>query len=174
MIESDPAVSRRVCMETSIDQADRWQGPQSRVTLDRFHRAPGVVALRLLQLIAFGKRESSRVHSYYIHDPSGHQKDRANRVGGEVGLSLLPARSLLCLASGELGSIMVALLIAPFWSSVLLPFLFFFFFFFSFLPSFGLSPLPSLLRGERTEGARIQITEGIDNVVSNLIIVALH
>lgn len=86
MIESDPAVSRRVCMETSIDQADRWQGPQSRVTLDRFHRAPGVVALRLLQLIAFGKRESSRVHSYYIHDPSGHQKDRANRVGGEVGL----------------------------------------------------------------------------------------
>lgn len=136
MIESDPAVSRRVCMETSIDQADRWQGPQSRVTLDRFHRAPGVVALRLLQLIAFGKRESSRVHSYYIHDPSGHQKDRANRVGGEVGPSLLPARSLLCLASGELGSIMVALLIAPSarlsYSPIFFFFSVFFFFFFFF------------------------------------------
>lgn len=130
MIESDPAVSRRVCMETSIDQADRWQGPQSRVTLDRFHRAPGVVALRLLQLIAFGKRESSRVHSYYIHDPSGHQKDRANRVGGEVGLHYCLRVRCCVLRLANWGSIMVALLIAPFWSSVLLPFLFSFFFFF--------------------------------------------
>lgn len=51
--KSDPAVSihhpsRRVCIETSMDQSGLagWQGPQSRVTLDRFHRALGGLVCR--------------------------------------------------------------------------------------------------------------------------------
>lgn len=77
-IESDPVVSRRgVHGNSNGSSRTGWQGPQSRVTLDRFHRAPEGLVCRGFEAAAtdsFWKVE--KVHGYiatkYIQGQSGH------------------------------------------------------------------------------------------------------
>lgn len=177
-----------VCMETSNGSSRLWwQGPQSRVTLDRFHRAPEGLVCRGFEAAATDSFwKEGKVHGYiattYRVNPV--TKRTGQRVGGEVRILCLRVRCCV-LQSGELGGIMALLIsplvvgLTPLFSLFSLPFFFYLFYFilfsFLFLSSVVCLHFHRFLRWrEDGRGQGTQITEGVDNVVSNLIIVALH